>query len=423
MEFDIKAVETAIENANKAISSEAKNAKEMAEKAMDQAKSLLDQFAASEKASKEELDTLRKDFNDMASNLAKAKFENEPVYTKSWANQLEDLYKEKAEEIKGVVNGRQKAPLIFEIKEAVTIGTDNTISAAGSASHWNLTQNTGIVAQIRKRVTNYLNLVSVGAIAMEKPYGLWLDELDEQGNPIFIGEGDAKTQISVRYEEREKKAKKIAVYSKVTTEMLKYLPQLVSFLQNNMMRRVDIATEQQLLTGNDTGDNLKGVIEYATAFTGGDMAGTVAAATINDWDVILGAISQARKANGLVNGFFVKGGKLDALLAVKDTTGQYILPAGVNVDAQGMITAWGVPIYRTEASLGAFDFFGGDLSVINVGFTGAMTIQIGLDGNDFTNNKKTILVEQELVQYVSANDTQVLVKGTFAAAKALLASA
>jgi hypothetical protein len=49
-----------------------------------------------------------------------------------------------------------------------------------------------------------------------------------------------------------------------------------------------------------------------------------------------------------------------------------------------------------------------------------MNIQIGLDGNDFTKNLKTIIVEQELVQFVSANDTQVLVKGTFAAAKTLI---
>jgi hypothetical protein len=49
-----------------------------------------------------------------------------------------------------------------------------------------------------------------------------------------------------------------------------------------------------------------------------------------------------------------------------------------------------------------------------------MRVQIGLDGNDFINNKKTILLEQRLVQFVSANDTAVLVKGTFAAAKALL---
>jgi hypothetical protein len=99
------------------------------------------------------------------------------------------------------------------------------------------------------------------------------------------------------------------------------------------------------------------------------------------------------------------------MLANKTTDGQYILPAGVNVDAQGNISAWGVPLYRTEASLlydgVTYDFFGGDLAVIQVGFTGAMTVQIGLDGNDFISNKKTILVEQELVQFVSANDTQV----------------
>jgi HK97 family phage major capsid protein len=189
-----------------------------------------------------------------------------------------------------------------------------------------------------------------------------------------------------------------------------------------MMRRVDLATEQQLLTGDDAGDNLAGVLGYASAYTGGDMAGTVVDA--QNWDVLLGLISQARKAHGVVNGVYVKGGLLDQLLSIKGEDGHYIRPEGVTIDAQGEIRAWGVPLIRTEASLlfdgVTYDFFGGDLSVINVGFTGNMTIQIGLDGNDFTNNKKTILVEQELVQFVSANDTQVLVKGTFAAGKALL---
>lgn len=418
MEFDIKAVETAIENANKAINSKAENASEMATKALNTANSLIDELAKSKSASDAEIKSLRDDYNEMAAKLSKANFEKEEKSFKSWMDQISDIYKEKEMEIKEIASGRQKAPLIFDIKQPVTVGTDNTMDAVGSASHYLLTQNTGIVSQIRKRITSYLNNVSVGALSMDKPYGLWLEELDEQGNPIFIGEGDPKTQISVRYEAREKKAKKIAVYSKVTTEMLKYLPQLISFLQNNMMRRVDIATEQQLLTGDDMGDNLKGAILYSSAYTGGDLAGSIVAP--NNWDALLGLISQARKAHGMVNGIYVKGGKLDSLLSVKDLQGQYILPAGVNVDAQGNISAWGVPLYRTEADLAGFDFFGGDLSVINVGFTGAMTIQIGLDGNDFTNNKKTILVEQELVQYVSANDTPLLVKGSFEAAKTLL---
>lgn len=417
MEFDIKAVETAIENANKAISSDAKNAKDMAEKAMNEAKDILAKMEETKSVS----DELRKDFNEMAAKFSKAKFANDKPEFKSWEAQFAEAYNERKSEVDQTI-ARQKAPLVFDLKSVSDIGLFNTIEAVGSESHYSLTQNTGIISAIRKRVATYLQRVSTGALAMAKPYGMWIEEVDEQGTPIFIGEGDPKTQISVRYEEREKKAKKIAVYSKVTTEMLKYLPQLISFLQNNMMRRVDLATEQQLLTGDDAGDNLAGVLGYASAYTGGDMAGTVVDA--QNWDVLLGLISQARKAHGVVNGVYVKGGLLDQLLSIKGDDGHYIRPEGVTIDAQGEIRAWGVPLIRTEASLlydsVTYDFFGGDLSVINVGFTGNMTIQIGLDGNDFTNNKKTILVEQELVQFVSANDTQVLVKGTFAAGKALL---
>ena len=408
-----------LDNAGLALKSKAENAEQKAVEAMDKAKSLIEKMEANEKATNEEIEQLRKDFNELASKKAEAK---EVPHFKTWEKAFAEAYEAQKDAVAQTIK-KQKEPLVFELKAAATVGLNNTIEAVGSESHYTITQNTGIISAIRKRITTYLNRVSVGSLAMEKPYGMWIEELDEQGNPIFIGEGDPKTQISVRYEEREKKAKKIAVYSKVTTEMLKYLPQLISFLQNNMMRRVDLATEQQLINGDDTGDNLAGVLSYATDFTGGDMAGTVT--DVNDWDVILGAISQARKAFGIVNGFFIKGGKLDAMLANKDQDGQYIRPEGVLIDAQGNISAWGVPLFRTEATLtyggDTYDFFGGDLSVINVGFTGNMTIQIGLDGNDFTNNKKTILVEQELVQFVSANDTQVLVKGDFDSAKALLA--
>jgi hypothetical protein len=421
-ELTLEIVTKQINQAGESIKKSAKDAEALAQKALD------DFNAFKEKsANKEEIAEMQKHLDALESKMKGvipvAGQENK---MKSWDVQFAEIYKEKAEEIKQVTSGKQKAPLMFEIKDATTVGMFNTIEAEGSVSHYTLTQNTGIISTIRKRLETYLNRVSVGALSMDKPYGMWIEELDEQGNPIFIGEGDDKTEISVRYEEREKKAKKIAVFSKVTTEMLKYLPQLVSFLQNNMMKRVNLATEQQLINGDDTGDNLAGVLGYATDFTGGDMAGTLDADTVNNWDVLLGLISQASKAHGEVNGIFIKGGLLDGLLAVKGTDGHYILPDGVTRDAQGNISAWGVPLIRTEATLtydgDTYDFFGGDLSVINVGFTGSMTVQIGLDGNDFTKNKKTILVEQELVQFVSANDTQVIIKGDFESAKVLLSS-
>ena len=109
------------------------------------------------------------------------------------------------------------------------------------------------------------------------------------------------------------------------------------------------------------------------------------------------------------------------MLSNKTTYGEYIFPPGVTADANGEITAFGIKIIGTNA-LAADNFVGGDLTAANVRFRQGMTVQIGLDGNDFTNNLKTILVELRLVQFVSANDTPVIVKGNFSSARGTLDS-
>jgi hypothetical protein len=149
------------------------------------------------------------------------------------------------------------------------------------------------------------------------------------------------------------------------------------------------------------------------------MAGGVEAAT--NWDVIHGIIAQVRAANGLVNAVFVETGQYHLMLSEKDTEKNYILPAGVTFDAQGGINAWGVRIIPTNALTGtAAQFVGGDLSTINVRLRSGLSVAIGESGDDFIDNLKTIRIEQRLVQFISANDTPVLVKGVFSTAKALL---
>jgi hypothetical protein len=56
------------------------------------------------------------------------------------------------------------------------------------------------------------------------------------------------------------------------------------------------------------------------------------------------------------------------------------------------------------------------LSVVNLLEREGLTVQIGLNGNDFIENKKTMLLERRMVQFVSANDTPVIVKGKFSTA-------
>ena len=428
--MEIKEITDAIDLASKGLKEGVEGAKNEAANALTEAKKALESLEA--KASKEDISEIKSDLEAKAAELQKQfdalstkvnkKSDNTNNVQKSFQQAFTESYMEQAEKIKAIIknDGKQDGPLVFDIKDAVTIGDFNTIESAGSESNYSLTQNTGIISPIRNRKLTYLQNVSTGS--MTKPYAMWIEELDEQGNPIFIGEGDPKTQLSVRYEERQAVAKKIPVYGKVTTEFMDDLPQLMSYIQSNMMKRLDIVTENQLFAGGGTGDDLKGLKEYATQFTGSTMAGTVTLP--NEFDVMNAAILQVTKAFGTPTGFFVNEGFLAKMISVKTSVGEYTEPtAFLGRDAQGYITLRGVRLIGTNAldSLG-IDFIGGDLSVANVLFRQGMRVQIGLDGNDFINNKKTILLEQRLVQFVSANDAQTIIKGTFAAAKTLLSA-
>lgn len=384
--------------------------------------------SVSKKASKEEIETLKKELeakntelNDLLVKqndilvkqgetitlLEKSKNDNQPF---SFTKAITEALTLKKDELEKLANGE-----IMSTKAVVNMTDATTIDAVGSASHLTLTTNTGIISKIRQRILRYLENVSVGSIKGNR--AMWIEELDEQGTPIFIAEAAGKTKISVRYEEREKKAKKIGVYGKVSTEMLRNLPQLVTYIQNNLMKRVDITTEDQLFDGDDTGNNLAGLTGYASAFTGGALALTLPTPTTSD--VFRAIALQVEEAHGIANAVYVSPFVIASMDLEKDQNGQYLLPPfraanGNMIAGMELISSNGLPT--------GVDFIGGDLSVVNVAFTDNMTVQIDRDGNDFTNNLKTILVEQELVQWVSANDTQVLVQGTIAAALAALQS-
>lgn len=335
----------------------------------------------------------------------------------SFSSALKKAFKspEFVSELKSVIDagGKMSQPLIVNIqKAAVVIGEGNTIGSG--ATQYTLSQNTGIISPIRRRLEKYLEAVSVGAISNK--YAIWIEESNPQGTPAFIAEGAAKIQLSSIWQEKNALVKKIGVYSKVTTELMADLPQLLTFIKNVLMKRLSVATEDQLFNGDNTGENLNGAFTLATTFTAGDNAGQIDFA--NEFDVLDAIALQAEVANGEANAVFINPSTWSKTKGLKDAQGRpiwkdYVDPITKEVTYAGMVI-------RTTTAVPAGQFVGGDMTVLNVLFREEMTIQIGLDGNDFTNNVKTILAEQRLVQFASANDVTVLVKGDFATAKAAL---
>ena len=406
----LEAVTKQIEQAGEAITKKASNAEELAQKAYEKAEELLK--LKETMLSKEEADIMQKHLDAMDAKLQKMEKFGNPEKKEGVFESFQKAYAPIAQKIEAMKNTGEKlnGSMDIELKAVDVISLASTISNQASSGQVTISEFTGIVSPVRQRVLTYLQNVSTGAISTQ--FAVWVEEYDEEGTPIFIGEGDLKTAIDVQYKEQRAKVEKIAVHMKVTTEMLEDASYLFSFLQSNGVRRVQTAIENQLFNGNGTSPQLQGLLGKSTAFNGGGLAGAVEFAT--RWDVINGVISQAKAANGDVNGIFIKNSELHAMLSTKDEDGQYILPQGVTVNAQGEVSAWGVRLIGTNALTGSDDFVGGDLSVINVRLRNGLTVRIGETGNDFIENLQTVVIEQRLVQFISANDTPVLIKGSFA---------
>lgn len=352
---------------------------------------------------------MQKQFDEMATKVNDTTNEAKLV---PFATSLKEAIQANEEKLKTYFE-KGGAPVTFEVKSPVVIGVGNTINSVGSDSQVTISENTGIISALRSRVRTYLENVSVGAIGNQ--YAIWIEETDEEGAPIFIAEGAEKTRISVQYVEKRKQVKKIGVTGKVTYELMQDLPQLISYIQQNMVKRVSDVIEDQLFGGNDLTNNLAGLIGYATAFTGGSLAFNVD--DPNNYDVLRAIALQVQESDGEANAVFVRAGEIAKMDVEKASDGHYILPPFKAVN--GSVVA-GVRLISTTELPAGTDFLGGDLSVVNVRFREGMTVQVGESGEDFRDNLKTIKVEQRLVQFVSANDTQVLVKGSFAAAKTAL---
>jgi HK97 family phage major capsid protein len=418
-ELTLEAVDGLIKKAGEAFNTKAENAEKLAKEAEVKAEELLKKMDGM--LSKEDAGKLEKQLQDLDLMIQKRNAETvvkSETFRESFLKAYEPIQKEILKLKSG--NERLKAPLVFEIEEKAvgTISLASTIGNAASSRQVTISEFTGIVSPIRQRLLTYLSNVSVGQISTQ--YAVWVEEYDEEGVPVFIGEGVSKTQIDVQYKEQRAKVEKIGVHMKVTMEMLEDAAYLFSYIQSNGVKRVETVIENQLFNGNGTSPQLVGLASKSTTFTGGStLPGTVDNAT--NWDVINAIIAQAKAANGMVTGIFVDNGQLHSMLSAKGTDSHYVLPAGVTFDAQGGVRAWGVPLIGTNAlSAASLDFIGGDLSVINVQLRSGIQVAIGESGTDFIDNLQTVRIEQRIVQFVSANDVPVLIKGTFAAAKAIL---
>lgn len=245
----------------------------------------------------------------------------------------------------------------------------------------------------------------------------WVYESGQDGTIDGTAEGAAKDQIDNDFVVTSIAFKKRAAYFKVSTEMLDDISFMESWLRNKLLVRLFLDIDNQVLNGDNTGQNLKGLLQYATAFAAGTFAATVDNA--NDVDSLVVAMNQIRIANhrGALT-VIMHPSDVAALKLVKlSSTDKRYVDRLLMVGSQLQVD--GVPIIE-NVNITAGTFLVGDFSKAIVAQKEGMSIEIGLDGNDFTKNMRTILAEWRGQVIVQNNDTTAFVKGTFATTNAAL---
>jgi hypothetical protein len=358
---------------------------------------------------KSKFDTLVKQFEDIAIDMEAMK------------NRVpgDNENKSIAEQIKEVIEANKKDFESLKTSKGATM----TFTVKAAADMLISTNTTGRVARIeteaqRNRIVRrrpfVLDSVTVTRTTANTLY--WVDQVNPDGTPEMTAEGATKAQIDWDYIERSVPIRKITAFTKVSKEMLEDIEGFAQDIQNELEERILLVADQEALTGSGTGDKIIGISVNATPFAAGGLADSVV--TPNDTDVLRAAIAQVYRQEFIPTKIFIHPDKAAIMDLQKGTDGHYLLAPFITADGMNVR---GVAV-EMNTGVGINDFYVGDFSKYKFKIREDISMQLGYDGNDWTKNMITPLAEMRGAGYISSTNYGAIVKGSFTAAKALLAT-
>lgn len=239
----------------------------------------------------------------------------------------------------------------------------------------------------------------------------WVSQANKDGAAGGTLEGATKNLIDFDLVVASQVVVKRTAFIKVSTEMIDDIDFIESEIRNELMRELLKDVELTAFSGNGTAPNLNGINTVATAFVAGSFA--LAIDNANQMDVLTVAINQIALAEQpeptyiLMNPTDVTKLKVAKVSATDKRYIDRLLMVA------GELSLDGVPIIKTTL-IAVGTYLVGSFDLATLYTKGVMNIQVGLDGNDFTKNLRTILVEWRGALVTKTNDRTAFVKGTFA---------
>ena len=173
----------------------------------------------------------------------------------------------------------------------------------------------------------------------------------------FVAEGAQKPFGSVDFELKTGTIKTIAHMARVSKQLLADAAALAAYINQRMVYGVDLTVEDELVTGDGTGQHLSGILN-AGNYTAHGQSLTTLGSDATLFDLILAAKTQVEASFFRPNVILLNPTNWSKMQMTKNKSGDYYLGHPASVAPK---TLWGLPVWTTPA-IPADKFLVGDFT-------------------------------------------------------------
>ena len=279
---------------------------------------------------------------------------------------------------------KEKKSFAIELK---AVGDMSTANVTGGSRYGQIFDPN--IIQNPNRKVHMSQVLRGGSIGAGNTYTFMRENGNGEGAITPVAEGALKSQFDLDLVEATVNVETIAGWLRVTRKAMNNIPGFVSFLQARLPEKFQRALDAQILYGDGTTPNLKGIL------TSGNFVASTAVASQKLIDKLIDDVATLedkyeRDATGILlrpidyYGFFKNKAS---------GSGEYNLPEGVTF-VNGQLYLFGIPVYASTA-ITAPDYVVGDFDM------GAQLLtQEGMrieffeqDGTNVRENKVTVRIE------------------------------
>lgn len=283
-----------------------------------------------------------------------------------------------------------------DVAELMERKTTITSSAVGQATSGvlQIDRIPGITPEARQ-------VLKVRDLLVARPTVMQVVDFVKVNSAMKIGspqvEANDKGENAVTFASVSEQVRTLATWIPATKQILDDFTELLGFIQTTMPYYVNLEEELQLLSGDNTGQNLHGLITQATAFNTGLLSAT---AGWNKIDIVGRAIQQVAAAKELDPTFVVvHPNDWWGIRLTKDSYGRYIL-GDPQTNARPSLFGLDV-VPTTSITSGTFLVGSGNPIAAEIRDRMEMQVEISTEHSDyFTKNLVAVRAEKRLVLVV-----------------------